>query len=158
MVTSSRAPRAVVTFVTPAEQQRVDALTGRGCVTVHRENLEQVLSDLRTHAVSAVIVSVSRYQQHYAAVNGEHVAVYPGVVEGLARLQAQGLPLAVLTNKPVAPARELLRLKGLDGFFTHVFGGDSFERNMGPKSPLGLPRGVNRLWNRGGLMYPQPVR
>jgi general L-amino acid transport system substrate-binding protein len=29
---------------------------------------------------------------------------------------------------------------------------------MGPKSPLGLPRGVNRLWNRGGLMYPQPVR
>ncbi len=78
----------------------------------------------------------ARYQQHYAAVNGEHVAVYPGVVEGLARLQAQGLPLAVLTNKPVAPARELLRLKGLDGFFTHVFGGDSFERKKPDPLPL----------------------
>jgi general L-amino acid transport system substrate-binding protein len=36
--------------------------------------------------------------------------------------------------------------------------GESFERNMGPKSPLALPRGVNKLWNRGGLMYSPPVR
>jgi general L-amino acid transport system substrate-binding protein len=36
--------------------------------------------------------------------------------------------------------------------------GESFERNMGPKSPLGLPRGVNKLWNQGGLMYSPPVR
>jgi general L-amino acid transport system substrate-binding protein len=36
--------------------------------------------------------------------------------------------------------------------------GESFERNMGPKSPLGLPRGVNKLWNQGGLMYAPPVR
>ncbi|AMW03669.1 helix-turn-helix domain-containing protein [Gemmatimonas phototrophica] len=79
MVTSSRAPRAVVTFVTPAEQQRVDALTGRGCVTVHRENLDQVLSDLRTHAVSAVIVSVSRYQQHYAPSVARLVREFPRV-------------------------------------------------------------------------------
>lgn len=36
--------------------------------------------------------------------------------------------------------------------------GEIFERNVGPKSPLGLPRGVNNLWNHGGLMYPYPVR
>jgi general L-amino acid transport system substrate-binding protein len=36
--------------------------------------------------------------------------------------------------------------------------GESFEKNMGPKSPLGLPRGVNRLWTQGGLMYSPPVR
>jgi general L-amino acid transport system substrate-binding protein len=36
--------------------------------------------------------------------------------------------------------------------------GESFERNLGPASPLGLPRGVNRLWNKGGLMYAPPVR
>ena len=36
--------------------------------------------------------------------------------------------------------------------------GESFERNMGPKSALGLPRGVNKLWNQGGLMYSPPVR
>jgi general L-amino acid transport system substrate-binding protein len=36
--------------------------------------------------------------------------------------------------------------------------GESFERNIGPKTPLGLPRGANNLWNRGGLMYAPPVR
>jgi general L-amino acid transport system substrate-binding protein len=36
--------------------------------------------------------------------------------------------------------------------------GEIFERNVGPKSPLGLPRGVNNLWNKGGLMYAYPLR
>ena len=36
--------------------------------------------------------------------------------------------------------------------------GEMFERNVGPKSPLGLPRGVNKLWNQGGLMYAYPIR
>ena len=36
--------------------------------------------------------------------------------------------------------------------------GESFETNVGPKSPLGLPRGVNNLWNKGGLMYAYPIR
>jgi general L-amino acid transport system substrate-binding protein len=36
--------------------------------------------------------------------------------------------------------------------------GEIFERNVGPKSPLGLPRGVNNQWNKGGLMYAFPIR
>ena len=36
--------------------------------------------------------------------------------------------------------------------------GEIFERNVGPKSPLKLPRGLNNLWNKGGLMYAPPVR
>ncbi len=36
--------------------------------------------------------------------------------------------------------------------------GESFERHVGPKSALGLPRGINNLWNKGGLMYAYPVR
>jgi general L-amino acid transport system substrate-binding protein len=36
--------------------------------------------------------------------------------------------------------------------------GESFERNIGPKTPLGLPRGANNLWSKGGLMYAPPVR
>lgn len=36
--------------------------------------------------------------------------------------------------------------------------GEIFERNVGPKSPLKLPRGANNLWNKGGLMYAYPVR
>ena len=36
--------------------------------------------------------------------------------------------------------------------------GEIFERNVGPKSALKLPRGANNLWNKGGLMYAPPVR
>jgi general L-amino acid transport system substrate-binding protein len=36
--------------------------------------------------------------------------------------------------------------------------GEIFERNVGPKSPLGLPRGSNNLWSNGGLMYAYPIR
>jgi general L-amino acid transport system substrate-binding protein len=36
--------------------------------------------------------------------------------------------------------------------------GESFERNLGRGSPIGLPRGMNDLWTRGGLMYALPLR
>ena len=35
---------------------------------------------------------------------------------------------------------------------------DIFERNLGPKTPLGMQRGLNRLWTEGGLMYSPPFR
>jgi general L-amino acid transport system substrate-binding protein len=36
--------------------------------------------------------------------------------------------------------------------------GEIFERNVGPKSSLKLPRGANNLWSKGGFMYAPPVR
>lgn len=36
--------------------------------------------------------------------------------------------------------------------------GEIFERNVGAQSALQLPRGANKLWNQGGLMYPMPIR
>jgi general L-amino acid transport system substrate-binding protein len=33
-----------------------------------------------------------------------------------------------------------------------------FDRNVGPKTPLKLERGLNNLWTRGGLMYAFPFR
>src|SRR5262249_5903419 len=36
--------------------------------------------------------------------------------------------------------------------------GESFERNVGQKTPLGLARGLNDLWNNGGLQYAPPIR
>jgi len=34
--------------------------------------------------------------------------------------------------------------------------GESFERNVGQKTPLGLARGLNELWSKGGLQYAPP--
>jgi phosphoglycolate phosphatase len=77
-----------------------------------------------------------RYQHHYLAINGEFAAVYPGVVEGLQHMRDAGLQLACLTNKPLSFAKPLLQAKGLDHFFTHVFGGDSFARKKPDPLPL----------------------
>jgi phosphoglycolate phosphatase len=76
------------------------------------------------------------YQRHYLCINGQHAAVYPGVLEGLRRLQDRGLAMACLTNKPAAFALPLLKAKGLDGFFSQVFGGDAFERKKPDPLPL----------------------
>lgn len=36
--------------------------------------------------------------------------------------------------------------------------GEIFERNLGSKSSVKLPRGINNLWNKGGIMYAPPIR
>ena len=36
--------------------------------------------------------------------------------------------------------------------------GEIFDRNVGPETALGLDRGLNDLWTRGGLMYAPPIR
>ena len=36
--------------------------------------------------------------------------------------------------------------------------GEMFERNLGPQTPLAIARGINALWNAGGLLYAPPLR
>jgi general L-amino acid transport system substrate-binding protein len=36
--------------------------------------------------------------------------------------------------------------------------GEVFERNVGKGSPLKIERGLNRLWNQGGIQYAPPIR
>ncbi|KKC32076.1 amino acid ABC transporter substrate-binding protein [Devosia psychrophila] len=36
--------------------------------------------------------------------------------------------------------------------------GESFERNVGVATPIGLERGLNALWTDGGLQYAAPIR
>ena len=36
--------------------------------------------------------------------------------------------------------------------------GEVFEATVGKGSPLQIERGINNLWNKGGLMYSMPIR
>jgi len=36
--------------------------------------------------------------------------------------------------------------------------GEAFERNVGKDSPLKINRGLNKLWNQGGIQYAPPIR
>lgn len=79
--------------------------------------------------------AMASYQRHYLAINGDYSSLYPGVLDGLAALQAKGLKLACVTNKPIAFTEPLLAKKGLRDFFEVVYGGDSLPR----KKPDPLP-------------------
>ena len=36
--------------------------------------------------------------------------------------------------------------------------GEIYERHIGVKTPIGLARGVNNLWTKGGILYAPPFR
>ena len=65
--------------------------------------------------------------------------LYPGVVEGLAALRADGTALAVVTNKPGDLARTLLTALGIATSFVAIIGdGDGFPRKPDPAAALSL--------------------
>jgi phosphoglycolate phosphatase len=125
----------------------VERFVGKGSEHLVQSVLNHVAGDY-SQAESAINIEAkpgggslfdsafAAYQCHYLAINGLHSVVYPGVLAGLERLQHSGLKLACLTNKPLAFATDLLRLKKLDGFFIQVFGGDSFARKKPDPLPL----------------------
>lgn len=119
----------------------VEAMVGKGSENLVRSvlNHAQALANRAQPAIDLIAKydqAFARYQHHYQTVSGLYSNVYPGVPEGLRALQAAGLKLACVTNKPAAFARPLLALTGLDGFFSEVFGGDSFERKKPDPLPL----------------------
>ena len=120
-----------------ANAANIEPLVGKGSENLIKQAL--ALVDNAQAAINYVAKfdwALASYQRHYRAINGLHATVYPGVVAGLQQLQAQGVQLACLTNKPAAFAHALLKAKQLDGFFEVTFGGDSFERKKPDPLPL----------------------
>lgn len=123
----------------------IERMVGKGSEHLLRSVLKHVLApdqqsltamQLEAKTEALYPQAWERYQHHYLAINGQYAALYAGVAEGLAALHRTGRPLVCLTNKPTDFARPLLRAKGLDGFFTHVFGGDAFARKKPDPLPL----------------------
>jgi general L-amino acid transport system substrate-binding protein len=95
----------------------------------------------------------------FALINAEELEIKAAGVD----------ELKVQSKKP-----EISRLLGAEGTFGADLGldsdwaaraiktagnyGEMFERNLGSQSQLGIARGLNGLWNAGGLLYAPPVR
>jgi general L-amino acid transport system substrate-binding protein len=95
---------------------------------------------------------------HFAMLNAEEMGITQKNVDEMLK-----------SDKP-----EVKRLLGIDGNFGEQLGltkdwavriikavgnyGESFDRNVGPGSKLNISRGLNRLWNQGGIQYAPPVR
>lgn len=63
---------------------------------------------------------------------------FDGVREALEVLRAEGYVLGICTNKPVSPARSILRHLGLLDQFTAIIGGDSCPQRKPDPTPLHL--------------------
>ena len=95
---------------------------------------------------------------HFAMVNAEELGVTSENAE----------------NMKTSDNPEVKRLLGTEGAFGEAIGlgndwaanvimavgnyGESFDRNVGPDTPLAISRGVNALWSKGGLQYAPPIR
>jgi phosphoglycolate phosphatase len=76
------------------------------------------------------------FYAHYAQVNGQHARPYKGVIDGLRAIQALGLPMGVVTNKPTAFTLPLLERSGLAAFMQTVVCGDSCDKRKPDAAPI----------------------
>jgi general L-amino acid transport system substrate-binding protein len=97
------------------------------------------------------------------------------VLNGQIAAEAFGITSANVEQlRATSQNAEVKRLLGADGGFGAMMGlsndwmfnaikqvgnyGESFERTVGKGSPLGLERGQNQLWTRGGLLFTSPFQ
>jgi general L-amino acid transport system substrate-binding protein len=85
-----------------------------------------------------------------------------------------GITKANVDERLKSTVPEVRRLLGVEGDYGKALGltpdwgfrivkhvgnyGESFNRNLGEGSRLKIKRGLNALWNKGGLQYAPPVR
>ena len=76
------------------------------------------------------------YERCYAAVNGEHTTIYPGVTAGLEALRERGFSLACITNKSQRFTLPLLDRMKLSAYFSAVVAGDALPKKKPDPLPL----------------------
>jgi len=111
-------------------------LVGKGIPHLARRAFE--LARGRPPADDELDAIVARYFAHYEATLGERSAPYPGVVEGLGRLHAAGLPLAIVTNKATRFVAPHLDRSPLGVTFDAIVGGDDAAAKKPAAAPLEL--------------------
>jgi phosphoglycolate phosphatase len=122
----------------PLEFELINSYVGNGAPVLIRRALGPAASE----------AEVERALEYFLVWYGDHkldnTCLYPGVRDALDRLRAAGIPLAVLTNKPVRISRAIVEGLGVGGHFFRVYGGNSFPE----KKPH--PVGVDTLMEESG--------
>ncbi|MFN2355247.1 MAG: amino acid ABC transporter substrate-binding protein, partial [Desulfopila sp.] len=94
----------------------------------------------------------------YAMINGEELGVTSANIDGLQNSNI--LAVQRLFGKAGAGGKSI----GVqDDWAVQIIRqvgnyGEVFERNFGPGSALRIERGLNNLWNKGGLQYAPPLQ
>ncbi|WP_193771294.1 phosphoglycolate phosphatase [Candidatus Magnetaquicoccus inordinatus] len=83
--------------------------------------------------------AVTLFLDYYRLHLTDHSRPYPGTSSMLQHFQQQGVPMAVVTNKPEALALAMLEQLQLRSFFSYVVGGDSLPQRKPAPEPLLFP-------------------
>ncbi len=105
---------------TPVDLETYKGFVGRGM----RVQVESLLMHTGGIPKQGLEASLARFMVHYKADPIAGTQPFPGVVDALAVL-APAHRMGVATQKPEAPARDILAAFGLDHFFEAVTGGDT---------------------------------
>ncbi len=116
----------------PLGPDRVRRLVGKGMAVL----VERCLAASGRNVKDESERALASFRRHYATSNGREARLYPGVAEGLRRLRAQNLPLAIVTNKPAAFTEPLLRHMGIADYFSVVVSGDTTAYKKPAPEPL----------------------
>ena len=90
--------------------------------------VERSLQGAEVDVDEALQINKDYYGSHLTV----HTTLYDGVAEGIAQLSAAGHTLALLTNKPGDPSREILKYFKLDSYFDSMIGGGDIK-NLKPE-------------------------
>jgi len=106
----------------PLTLAEVRAMVGEGATVT----VEKALRATGTPGDGAQVADVlARYLESYRGRPAEHTVVYPGAIDVLQRLRADGVAMGICTNKPHATTLPVLAALDLDGYFAAVSCGDS---------------------------------
>jgi phosphoglycolate phosphatase len=128
----------------PLPDPSIASFVGNGAPMLMRRSLA-VAGNIAPGAVDEeqLATAYQFFLQFYREHKLDFTYAYEGVLEALEALRelhdapgGPGRAMAVLTNKPVRPARGICEGLGLAGYFLHIYGGDSFA--LKKPDPLGL--------------------
>ena len=121
------------------EHETVYKYVGNGAAVL----IQRALGDLGSteNVERALPFFLGYYTEHKL----DYTVLYPGVQESLDHFRGAGIPMAVLTNKPVRISTAIVEELGLAQHFFRVYGGNSFDK----KKPD--PVGIYKLVEEAGV-------
>ena len=131
-------------------------------------------SDPQNHIVLPEIISKEPLGPATRQGDDQWSDIVTWVLNATITAEEKGITQANVDKMKSSKDPEVLRLLGVEGSQGKELGlsndwayniiksvgnyGEIFERNIGAKTPIGLQRGLNALWTKGGLQYSPPFR
>lgn len=133
-----------------------------------------LMKDPTDHVILPEVISKEPLGPWVRKGDAEWFDIVRWTVYAMITAEELGITQATVDKAKAEGNSEAKRLLGAEGNFGEAMGltsdwayrivrhvgnyGESFERNLGSGSRIGLIRSVNSLWNNGGLLYSPPFR